>query len=313
MKFSRQKAIATLVKSPTLGIKTKTLLDAAGLVAKIKAGKVNKERLRNVQFSLLADIFLKQITTKDVNLGILFTNHIAGNMHRYWYGLFPEDYRLKLYDEKWMSKYSHEILVAIDLFDKMLGKLIAYCDSHQSALILVSSMGQAANHELKEIEKYSYRLENIPKFIDKLCPKKNYQFQVNAAMVPQYSLSFDSAAEAQACYQDIETACNSMKNIELRSDINNNVITLTANLFYGKERFFVRGESYSETDLGFRRVAIEDHHSGRHSPEGSLVIYNSPISSTTQDTVDYLEYAPAMLEYFGLKIPEYMLTPRFTI
>ena len=48
MKFPRQKAVATLVKSPTLGIQPKTLLEAAGLVARIKTGKVNRERLRNL-------------------------------------------------------------------------------------------------------------------------------------------------------------------------------------------------------------------------------------------------------------------------
>ena len=85
MSFPRQKAVSTLAKSPALGFKPKTLFDAASLVAKIKTGRVNKERLRNLQFTLLADIFFKQLKSQDVDLAIFFTNHIAANMHRYWY------------------------------------------------------------------------------------------------------------------------------------------------------------------------------------------------------------------------------------
>lgn len=144
MKFPRQKAVATLVKSTALGIQPKTLLDAAGLVARIKTGKVNRERLRSLQFTLLADIFLKQIKAKDVDLAIFFTNHVAANMHRYWYGLFPEDYSIKLYDQEWMDKYGSEILVSLDLLDNFLSKLINYCDQQQRSLILVSSMGSGS-------------------------------------------------------------------------------------------------------------------------------------------------------------------------
>lgn len=68
-------------------------------------------------------------------------------------------------------------------------------------------------------------------------------------------------------------------------------------------------------DLGFRQILVEDHHSGRHYPEGSLIIYNSKSSSKNQaqDTIDYLEYAPAMLKFFGLNRPNYMPEPQFTI
>lgn len=313
LKFPRQKALATLVKSPALGIKSKTLLDAAGLVAKIKTGRVNKERLRNLQFTLLADIFFKQITAKDVDLGIFFTNHVAANMHRYWYGLFPEDYQLKLYDENWMNKFSREILVSVDLLDDFLGKLIKYCQQQQRSLILVSSMGQAADLSVKETLMYTYKLESMPQLLDKLCPGNQYNYQVNAGMIPQYSLSFDSAAEAEECFQSIEETKKYVKNIYLNANLNHNVITITTSLTYGEDRFFVRQKSYSEKDLGFRKVPIEDHHSGKHCSEGSLIVYNSSTSSSSQDTVDYLEYAPAILSYFGIDIPDYMLEPQFTI
>ena len=313
MKFPKQKAVATLVKSPVLGIKTKTLFDAAGLMAKIKTGKVNKERLRNVQFNLLADVFIKQLKSKDVDLAIFFTNHIAANMHRYWYGLFPEDYSLKLYDEAWIEKYSSEILVSVELLDTFLGNIMSYCQQEKRSLILVSSMGQAANKKLKETPKHTYKLKNIRKFLQHVCGDKNYSYEIDAAMVPQYSLKFNSEAEAQECFRTIEEYRQHFQNIHMKMYINGQVITLAIGLNKKANDFAIGDKSFSHQDLGFRKLMVEDHHSGKHCPEGSLIIYNSDTSSASQDTVDYLEYAPAILKFFGLDAPEYMKEPQFTI
>ena len=313
MKFPKQQAVATLVKSPALGIKMKTLFDAASLMARIKTGKTNKERLRNVQFDLLADVFLKQLKSRDVDLAIFFTNHIAANMHRYWYGLFPEDYSLKLYDEEWMNKYSDEIIFAVELLDRFLGELISYCKKEQRVLILVSSMGQGANHKLKETPKYFYKLKNIRKFVDCICGDKNYTYEIDAAMVPQYSLKFDSEEQAKDCFKTIQEAKESFNKISMKIDRNGRVITLTTALNRKANKFYIGDRSFSHDELGFRQLIVEDHHSGSHYPEGSLIIYNSQTSNTTSDSVNYLEYAPAMLKFFGLDMPSYALEPQFTI
>ena len=313
MKFPKQEAVATLVKSPVLGIKSKTLINAAGLMARIKTGKVNKERLRNVQFNLLADVFLKQLKSNDVDLAIFFTNHIAANMHRYWYGLFPEDYSLKLYDRKWMSKYSSEILVSVELLDSFLGRVMNYCQQQQRSLIVVSSMGQGANKNLKQTPKHTYKLKNVSKFLEKLFGNKKYSYEIDAAMIPQYSLKFDSEAEAQKCFATIEESRKHFKNIHMKMYINKQVVTLATGLSRMANEFFIGDRSFSHKELGFRKLMVEDHHSGKHRPEGSLIVYNSKTSSTSQQTVDYLEYAPAMLKFFGLDAPSYMVEPHFTI
>ena len=313
MSFPRQKAVSTLAKSPALGFKPKTLFDAASLVAKIKTGRINKERLRNLQFTLLADIFFKQLKSQDVDLAIFFTNHIAANMHRYWYGLFPEEYSLKLYDQAWIDKYSEEILVSLDLFDNFLKRLIAYCDKAKRSLILVSSMGQAANEKLTETPKYLYKLENFDKFLGKLCPEKKYQYKVDAAMVPQYSLNFEKEAEAQECFAIINEAKNYLKGIWLKIDLNQKVITISTNLDANTDRFYVKGENFGYDELGYSQVAIKAHHAARHCPEGTLIVYNSDTSDAKNHTVNYLEYAPAMLKFFGVESPEYMVKPQFSI
>ena len=313
MGFPKQKALAVLAKYPALGIKSRTLVDAAGLVAKIKTGKVNKERLRNLQFTLLADIFSQQTIRQDVDLSIFFTNHIAANMHRYWYGLFPEDFKFKLYDEAWMGKFSQEIIESVRLFDVFLGRLIKYCQQNQRVLILVSSMGQEADPGVKETPKYSYRLKNIAKLLSNLCPGKRYEYQINAAMIPQYSLNFDSLAEAQDCFQQIHSVMNQLQSIRLNAFLNDKVITLDMELSPDAEQFWVAGKPYNYRELGCERIEIEDHHTGRHAVDGSLIIHNSSTSSATSDTVDYLEFAPAMLEFFGIGKPDYMMEPQFRI
>ncbi len=313
MSFPRQKAVSTLLKSPLLGIKSKTLLDSASLIANIKIGKVNKERLRNLQFTLLADIFFKQLKTQDVDLAILFTNHIAANMHRYWYGLFPEEYSQNLYDQDWISKYSDEIVVALDLLDNFLEELIKYCHQSERSLILVSSMGQMANEKLTETPKYLYKLVNVDKLLTKLCHGKKYEYQVDAAMIPQYSLSFNSTVEAQECFATISETKKYTKDIWLEIDINDNVLTISTNLSAYEDRFFIKGQSYSYDDLGYQQLSIEAHHTARHCPEGTLIIYNSKTSSASKNTVNYLEYAPAMLKFFGVETSTHMLEPQFTI
>ena len=62
-------------------------------------------------------MFLKQLQKHEPDLSILFTNHVAANMHRYWYGLFDSDWDYKLYDNNWINKYSQEIIESLDLLD----------------------------------------------------------------------------------------------------------------------------------------------------------------------------------------------------
>ena len=313
MGFPKDKAVATLVKSPALGIKPKTLLDAATLVAKIKTGRVNKERLRNLQFTLLADMFFKQLKEHDVDLAIFFTNHIAANMHRYWYSLFPDEYSRELYDDAWIEKHSEEILVSLDLFDDFLKQLIAYCDRAQRALLVVSSMGQGANENLTETPEYLYKLEDFDRLLGQLCPGKNYQYEVDAAMIPQYSINFANEADARECYELITAAKPYFQGIWMNIDLNQKVITLSTNLESNRDKFYVRDDSFSYDELGFTRISIDSHHTARHTPEGTLIVYNSETSKATGASVDYLEYVPAMLKFFGLDTADYMVEPQFTI
>jgi hypothetical protein len=131
-----------VLNAPRLGIRIRTMCDGAALVGKILRKKVNRERLRNLQFPLVGDIFIKQFLTHQPDVAILFTNLVAANMHRYWYGLFPEDYRAEIYENKWIVKYRDEIMASMDMLEKYLGKLMDLARQTDRILVVVSSMGQ---------------------------------------------------------------------------------------------------------------------------------------------------------------------------
>ncbi|WP_414585490.1 hypothetical protein [Scytonema sp. PCC 10023] len=315
LKAPLQDTLSTVFNSPRYGIRLKTMLDGVSVVSKILLNKVNKERLRNLQFPLIADIFLHQLQKHEPDLAILFTNHVAANMHRYWYALFPNDYHCKVYDQDWVDKYSHEIIESLELLDYYLSKLIEFSKRKNSILIIVSSMGQNANtklpSEIQKLRNHDFRLEKPRKFVDKLTSIK-FQYNVEAGMVPQYSLAFSHCQEAKMCFLEIKESIENLENIHLNIDLNNNIITLTTSLEPNAKYYSIKGKHFTYSQLGFVKFKVEDHHSGCHCPQGSLIIFNSKTSSAKSQTVDYLEYAPAILNYFGVKRPEYMLEPSFT-
>ncbi len=182
-----------VMNSPRYGIRMRTIVEGASLVYKIMRKNANRERLRNLQFPLIADMFLHLFQKHQPDVAITFTNHVAGNMHRYWYALFPEDYEATVYDNGWISKYSSEITAAVDLLDGYMGELMREARETDRILVVVSSMGQKANPRLTASEvnarKYAYRLEDVHRFIGHFT-KSRYSFAVDSAMVPQVTLAF---------------------------------------------------------------------------------------------------------------------------
>ena len=106
------------------------------------------ERLRNLQFPPLATIFMNMLKKCDPDVAVFFTNHVAAAQHRYWYALFPDDYAEELYPKSWVEKYETDILQAMDMLDRYLKKLTAFCVDSNRILVVVSSMGQHANKKL---------------------------------------------------------------------------------------------------------------------------------------------------------------------
>jgi hypothetical protein len=315
MQVPMQDAARLVINSPRYGIRVRTMVDGAGLVYKILRKSANRERLRNLQFPLIADMFLHLFRKHQPDVAIMFTNHVAGNMHRYWYALFPEDYQTTVYDNGWVSKYSGEITAAVDLLDGYMGAFMRLARETDRILVVVSSMGQHANSKLTpddvKARAYSFRLEDVRKFISHFT-KNRYSFEVDAAMVPQYTLAFGDVDEAARFAVEVREAMQGMQHIELLLDQNREMVTLSITLNWNVPEYVVQGRSLQYSDLGFARLEIDDHHSGCHCPEGSLIIYNSRTTKAARPSVDYLEYAPALLSHFGIASAPYMVAPSFS-
>jgi hypothetical protein len=315
MQVPVQDAARMVINSPRYGIRVRTMVEGASLVYKILRRSANRERLRNLQFPLIADMFLHLFHKHQPDVAIMFTNHVAGNMHRYWYALFPEDYPTTVYDNGWVSKYSGEIAAAVDLLDGYLGEFMRLARETDRILVVVSSMGQRANPNLTPDEvkarAHSFRLEDVRKFIGHFT-KNRYSFEVDSAMVPQYTLAFRDDTEAAQFAAEVREAMLGMQHIELLLDQNLGMVTLSITLNWSVSEYVIQGRSLGYSDLGFVRFEIDDHHSGCHCPEGSLIVYNSRTAKAARPSVDYLEYAPALLTHFGISPAPYMLTPSFS-
>jgi len=316
MRAPLREAALTLLNSPRYGIKMGTMLEGASLITNIARKKVNRERVRNFQFPLVADMFIKLFRQHRPNLAMMFTNHVAANMHRYWYGLFPEDYPSAIYDAKWVNKYRSEIMAAVELLDTYLGKLMALAREHDRVLVIVSSMGQHANPkltpEIRASRTHGFRLEHVRKFADRFASRP-YSYRVEQAMVPQYMLSFDDAEDAAKYGCEVTRLIPTVKGVALQCFVNGHEVTLSAIPDANVSEIEIDGKAYPYKELGFQRFEIEDHHSGSHCPEGSLIIYNSRTAKATKPSVNYLEYAPALLQHFGVEKLPYMATPSFAI
>ena len=298
------------LKLPSLGVRLGTLLNTAKLLCQVATKRVTKERLRNLQFMLTADMFVKLLKQNEVDLAVFFTNHIAGNMHRYWYASFPKEYSGDAYyDDKWVERHLREIQHAVALFDSFIGKMMKFCHSTGRALIIVSSMGQYANPKLDVTKDVCYVIENLPQFVEAFGVQRD-KYDPQLAMYPQYTLKFKNSQDATSAFRTFQTFQKEPPaGIKIYPDLNDKVLTLSVHIT--QDTLEVLGNRKTISELGVKAEAISDHHSGKHHPDGTLIIH--PRGSTAKERVTYLEFAPAVLDFFGVRRPEYMLNPSFKI
>lgn len=271
----------------------------------------SRERLRNLQFPPLASIFLDLLKQHDPDISVMFTNHIAAAQHRYWYALFPNDYEEKIYDDDWIERYRHDILNGVGLLDRYLAKLSAYCQRTDRILMIVSSMGQHANPKLTK--KYvlqtsrAYRLEKPEKFLDAVIGSN--AAVAERAMVPQYTYAFPDTASAQAALERI--AHFLAMNPEMhgsRVDIVNMKVTVTVWINGTPTHLNTEKGRLPLRQFGFETLVIDDHHSGCHHPDGTLLVWNDLedelfSSRDTPESFSYLRYAAELRRYLGLADP----------
>lgn len=306
------------------GLSPRSVSNLSQLTAGALAG--NRERLRCAQFPMMAEIFLAGLKREKPDVAVAFTNHVAANMHRYWYALYPEDFDASAYSQAWVEKYRGEIMNAMGLLDSWISQFQQFARENDYLLVLNTSMGQKANANLNPDyiaeNTIDYRLEDPMKLLGALLNTSTDGIRAEQAMVPQYSFAFASGDEANAaaerlrqygCRREQErhgyyltdearvTGDVALDGLVIGVEVVENKLTLTASISSDFDASVGIGDRrFSPRELGFLEFEVDDHHSGCHSPAGTLLAVNDRhgvFSRWNGQQMDYLEFAPSVMNF----------------
>ena len=228
------------------------------------------------QFPLFASVFCQEALSNDIDLAILFTNHVASAMHRYLHAVPGLEGDNSPYDDAWRQKYQGEVFFALDLLDSWIAK-IARKSGLETAIVITSAIGQKLNSGLTReiVQSYTtdYRLEDLDKFLTILEIAPN-EMELVGAMLPQYSFKCKSENAAKRAKAQLMRFCGKridrfghytrpipdasfqdtlpVSGIYLNADQNGNIFTLTVMLQPDSGGEICIGEiSYKPSELGF--------------------------------------------------------------
>lgn len=247
----------------------------------------NKELLRMAQFPLMASIFLDLFKEYKPNYSSFFSNHIAGNMHRYWYAYDNTAFENKeKYSKNWINKNKNAINISIDLLDDLLRFIHNKNEFNDITICITSSMGQEPNpnFDKKFLGKYDGKIEDIELFLKNLSnfQKKsfnlNVKYNVERNMAPQYGFSFKNFDKLDPkLISESITKYLSKLGLQNKLDVNQNSFVLTIDPSkdkYFQNRYSLKQANKKFSKYGFQFFPVEDHHSGSHFPDGLLAVIN---------------------------------------
>lgn len=262
----------------------------------------NKEFLRMVQFPLLSSIFLDQILNNDAKYASIFTNHLAGNMHRYWYAYNSEEFKSQnRYKKGWIKRNRKSFFYAMDLIDDFIREIIKLKSFKNKTIIITSSMGQEANPKFDnyELAKYDAKITDFRMFIEEFYiyrrkNNKNSDPKINFLrnMAPQYGIEVicNDKKNVLELAQDLH---NFAKSIDLKPKIDTNDFNITLTIDIAGDLTFQNKYTITEAKnkyykYGFSFSIIDDHHSGSHCSEGTFAILgsNNPLEKIVKSNLD---------------------------
>ena len=296
--LSSAKAFIQAPQPGRWGLGGRSVQDVTKLLSAAVRGE--REQLRAAQFPLLAQIFVEAIRKSKPGLAVLFTNHVAAMQHRYWYALFPQDYPNALYPNEWVERHGNAILSAMDLLDRWLALLMRMAVELDYTILITTSMGQAANTRLSravtEVGRH-WVVRDPDALMAGLDPGQDDSPEVEGAMAPQYTYRYASADAAAAAKSRIDAL--RAVGLDLRCETSGPKLTVTVDAHAPEIQLGNRLLQASE--LGFTEVDVDDHHSGRHDPAGSMFVFNdrSGVFERLDGEVDYLAVAPIIKNAWG--------------
>ena len=283
-----------------LGLSGTTVARLGRLAADVATGRAPRERVRSAQFLILADVFMRMLADEAPDLVVMFTNHVAAAMHRYWYAFYPDDFDVEHYSAAWVARHCDEIPTAVEMLDGFLARLDVWCRRNERTLVLVSSMGQGPSRDLESDQSHDVVIVDPAAFLAAVGVDATPMPVVRGSMAPNLTLECESIEAAQRLEMRLSEVGGGHHRWWV--DRVDTVVTLTYGATVIDSRtVLLDGHRVDAAASGLEVHEVDDHSSGRHIPEGVVAVANSPSFKQPADgTVDYLDFAPAMLDLLGV-------------
>lgn len=293
-----------------LGLTPNTFLKLSNQIVSERLNSDRIVRRRTSQVEIAFDLYFRQLIETKPDVSFFFTNHVASSMHRYWPTVFPEDYEAGKFDVNWRKQWSGEIPHAIKVANYQLQKLLDYCDSNGTELVVCSSMGQEAVADVEPMEK-QVLITSLRSLMSYLGLKTD-DYEPKLAMSPQVVLSPKTEA--------VKAGLGKLKNISINGQTIDVFETSTGDIRL--ELSLINQNSLSVYDgdmqidprqIGIDNVHLQDASSAYayHVPEGILLHYKpghdvDRQSNKIWQAVSALDFAPSLMKKFEVDIPSYM-------
>jgi hypothetical protein len=277
-----------------------------------------KSRRRSLQPLIGLDVFVPLVRKSRPDFATFYTNHVAANMHRFWAAGYPADVGENPMPAEWRRKYAKEIDYSMKVLDDMLGRLRALADESDALLLAASSIGQSAV-PATQISGFT-TITDLPRFMARLGVPAG-AWKSKPAMVPCLSMWVEPA-RADAFEEQLQALRFGERQVRRVRREGNEPFTYDRtgdgfHLFVYFEELdlhalcaTLNGVPIPAADLGlgFFRHEEQVGCSGRHTPFGALLVYDPRRRASPRDraTISTLQVAPALLQNFGIRVPDYM-------
>lgn len=271
---------------------------------------LHKTRRATMQAYVAFDVFMDALLRSKPDYAAVFSNHVAGVMHRYWKYAFPEDFDYTLAQSPADRFHSESIVEAMDIFDSQLSRLVAFADRHGYDVIVASSMGQSA------VKRGQYFPELIMDAVEPLARALGFSAPVkmNLAMQPDIALEFDTETALSAFSRLLPGLVDTEGSPVLKQRYHPQGRTLNLSLCRGaasaRDKALVfRGRRLPIAELGMRLIS-RDPGTGYHQPRGIMIWRGAHQPKVgLRETFDSRQYAPTILRALGVAPPPYMMPP----
>ena len=259
--------------------------------------KLHKKRRSLLQPVLGFSVFKKLLYKHKPDFCTFYSNHLAGMMHRYWFDIFPNDF--KNYFRKADEFNKKSIIKALDIADNQIGELIKFSLRNSYELWIASSMGQKAfvreNREKLFINDLNLFLKSIG--------LNSNNYSKLPSMYPDLNLRCESKNHLDKLIKTINVLRTEKgkKILKLRYKPVNNTVNLKIENHEEKFSFImINNKKLDLKKLGANFLPRMTG-SGYHIPEGILLIYgNKNIDIYDKKEIQTKEVLSIVLKKFNL-------------